>query len=166
MLIILRIQPDTEVRILTENINTGLHNYELSSLPELEELYLPRNGLKKIHKDAFSNLKYLSLIDMSRNMIQYIGTDFFHKIQIFKKLFSEKVSESFPYFISTDSNKLLDLSYCNIPALSSNMFDRMPSLHYLYLRGNQQRKIKPKLLDSLSKFNTIDPEDNPWSCSD
>lgn len=66
----------SHLRILNMENNeiSGIYRGEFCSLPSLEELYLADNRLKDIPLN-FSCLKYLQLLDVGSNYIQYLGDE-------------------------------------------------------------------------------------------
>lgn len=163
-----QLESNTEMLILSNNKINSLQSDAFSDLTELEEMYLSGNELRIIPKDVFSNLKSLLLIDLSHNKIEHIDSDTFLKNIMLLMVYLKgnmllSVSAS---FVRSPSVIKLDLSFCDIHNLSSNAFDDMTNLRYLFLNNNKLKTVGEETLNKLWTLRSVDLSGNPWSCDD
>ncbi|XP_060876025.1 leucine-rich repeat-containing protein let-4-like [Metopolophium dirhodum] len=133
-------------------------------LPELVELNLVGTGIRKLHRNTFTNNRKLAFLSLSKNPRLFVGPSF---------LVSESITE-------------LDLSECGLTTLKSVYFKSLPNLKYLFATKNQIKSLGSQFgpsgvkfvnlahnqieyinedLEAYKRLKTIDLTGNPVNCT-
>jgi len=139
-------------------------NLAFDGLPELVELNLVGTGIRKLHRNTFTNNRKLAFLSLSKNPRLFVGPSF---------LVSESITE-------------LDLSECGLTTLKSVYFKSLPNLKYLFATKNQIKSLGSQFgpsgvkfvnlahnqieyinedLEAYKRLRTIDLTGNPVNCT-
>jgi len=139
-------------------------NLAFDGLPELVELNLVGTGIRKLHRNTFTNNRKLAFLSLSKNPTLFVGPSF---------LVSESITE-------------LDLSECGLTTLKSVYFKSLPNLKYLFATKNQLKVLGSQFgpsgvkfvnlaynqieyiyedLEAYKRLRTIDLTGNPVNCT-
>lgn len=139
-------------------------NLAFDGLPELVELNLVGTGIRKLHRNTFTNNRKLAFLSLSKNPRLFVGPSF---------LVSESITE-------------LDLSECGLTTLKSVYFKSLPNLKYLFATKNQLKSLGSQFgpsgvkfvnlahnqieyinedLEAYKRLRTIDLTGNPVNCT-
>jgi len=139
-------------------------NLAFDGLPELMELNLVGTGIRKLHRNTFTNNRKLAFLSLSKNPRLFVGSSF---------LVSESITE-------------LDLSECGLTTLKSVYFKSLPNLKYLFATKNQLKALGSQFgpsgvkfvnlahnqieyinedLEAYKRLRTIDLTGNPVNCT-
>lgn len=139
-------------------------NLAFDGLPELVELNLVGTGIRKLHRNTFTNNRKLAFLSLSKNPRLFVGPSF---------LVSESITE-------------LDLSECELTTLKSVYFKSLPNLKYLFATKNQLKVLGSQFgpsgvkfvnlaynqieyiyedLEAYKRLRTIDLTGNPVNCT-
>lgn len=153
--------------------------FALSQSSSIEELDFSRNNLMELNPTAFSQLKNIIYINLSKNNLQKLPEKVFSSVGTIEELdlsynsLSELPSMIFNgtalsilhlkynaftgdlHFGIKDLQQL-DLSYNSITHVHHSMFDRMPGLTNLNLKGNGITKIQADSMLMLKSLRHID----------
>ncbi|XP_034105289.1 uncharacterized protein LOC117568619 [Drosophila albomicans] len=171
-----------KLRMLTISGNdlsavSSLHYLLKSST--IEELDLSRNNLMELNPTAFSKLSSIVYINLSQNNLQKIPEKLFESVDTIEELdLSYNSLKELPanLFNGTSMSILhlkyntftgdlhfgikelqqVDLSFNSIVHVRHSMFDKMPGLTNLNLKGNGITKIQPDSFLTLKSLRHID----------
>lgn len=139
-------------------------NLAFDGLPELLELNLVGTGIRKLHRNTFTNNRKLAFLSLSKNPRLFVGPSF---------LVSESITE-------------LDLSECGLTTLKSVYFKSLPNLKYLFATKNELKTLGSQFgpsgvkfvnlahnqieyiyedLEAYKRLRTIDLTGNPINCT-
>jgi hypothetical protein len=125
-----------EIEHLDVNVFSGLFN--------LHHINLAGNKLLELDPDIFVGLPKLESLDLSANGGLQIPTD--------------------RHFITSHSLKFLQITFCNISAVSIETFANVSALEWLDLRYNDLRRVDTKILKLLPKLSSLSLSGNPLLC--
>ncbi|XP_076354677.1 protein artichoke-like [Tachypleus tridentatus] len=113
------------------------------NLPSLLYLTIKSNHVHSIDKLAFSSLESLQGLALWDNSITSIERSMFPNTSLSQ----------------------MNLSYNKLSSLPNNIFDDMPKLEYLDLRGNQLKKLMERMLGGVwNQLETLYLSENPLQC--
>lgn len=147
--------------------------------PSVEELDLSSCNLNKLLPTAFSRLDNIVFINLAANDLQELPADLFRGIDTIEELdLSSNNITILPKNIfngtslailtlkynnigskldfGTDEVQKLDLSFNKIVSVHSSMFDKMPGLTSLILKGNMIKKVATTAFHGLKSLRQID----------
>ena len=134
----------------------------------LEYLDLDHNVIEHLEVDVFSGLHHLKYVCLANNKLQYLHSDIFLGLP---KLEAVNVGNNkrlqVPtdgHFINSHSLSSLDISDCNISALSVETFANVSALERLELSYNNLKSVDLKILKALPKLSAIYLHGNPLHC--
>ncbi|CAF1660713.1 unnamed protein product [Rotaria magnacalcarata] len=115
------------------NLNDSSWNSLMKYLPNLVTLCLSQNNfnyLKNIH------LKYLKILDLSSNGLQYIDRNIFHSLEKLYLQNNEINSLQLTFLLALKNLKELNLDFNRLTFLPEKIFQINSNLAYLSLQGN------------------------------
>ncbi|XP_032662779.1 uncharacterized protein LOC116840319 [Odontomachus brunneus] len=141
---------------------------DLDGVPELDQLFIMSNNLKRIHPHAFSHLDQLSHVDISDNNISSLTEHHFRTNQRLQVLLmnDNPVLQVLPVFrtsgliYNTFSIFRFECANCGLKNIQPGTFDEMPALNRLNLARNQLTGLPSGLLKELSSLRELDLSDN------
>nr|XP_016929534.1 protein scribble homolog [Drosophila suzukii] len=159
------------------SVMSNLH-YLLNS-SSIEELDFSRNNLMELNPKAFSQLSNVVYINLSQNSLKKLPENAFEKVTLLEELdlsynsLSELPRDIFngttlsilhlkyntfngDLHFGTKDLQQLDLSFNSIAKVHHSMFDKMPGLTNLNLKGNGIKKIQPDSFLTLKSLRHID----------
>ena len=129
----------TYLRISYSNMST-LEKKFLDRFPMLRTLIIDDNNkLKNVSRDAFSNLKHLSKLELANNSIESLDEMQFAQLKNLENL---------------------DLRGNRLKTIHNNMFSNLKKLRFLYLYRNKLSHLNLKSFVGPEKFYTIDLSNN------
>ncbi|XP_045462196.1 toll-like receptor 7 [Harmonia axyridis] len=152
---------------LDDNNLTRIESGVFTNNPHIHSLYIRRNYIEFIHKDAFSNMKYLQLINLSHNRLKYWDPDWFAgNIMAFiflpHNLIEELQDNAFKF--DTEAPPIgLDMNNNKIRKISDDAFLGVTYVHHLLFASNQLTEFGEKILKNTKTFQ-LDISDNKIEC--
>lgn len=126
-----------------------------SQLQSIVYINLSKNNLKNLPEKVFAPVSGIEELDLSYNLLSELSSDLFNGtalsiLHLKYNAFTEDLH------FGLESLQQLDLSYNSITHVHHSMFDRMPGLTNLNLKGNGIKKIQPESMLLLKKLRHID----------
>ncbi|KAJ6644277.1 Leucine-rich repeat-containing protein 15, partial [Pseudolycoriella hygida] len=126
-----------------------------SELPHVVYINLADNQLKNLPADIFDKVETIEELDLSSNAIENLPSNIFKNTSLtILSLRYNQISSELKF--GTSNIQKLDLSYNKITHVNNNMFDSMPGLTTLVLKGNSIRKIHQAAFHPLIDLTHID----------
>ncbi|CAK9800113.1 TSKU [Anthophora quadrimaculata] len=153
----------TEIQILDASVNRlrMLTNDSLASYTNLAYLYLGDNFLQEIQEGTFDNLRYLKVLDLSRNGCDSLPKNLFHLPYLQKVYLGEnKLTEQLLNRMDVKSPlTFLQLSrnrICSIPRIGP-----IPTLIHFNISDNCITSVNPEDLAPFCSLKILDLSKNP-----
>lgn len=184
---------DLETLDLTDNLIDTLGTKNFLTQERLKKLYVRKNVIKKLFKDAFKGLVSLQVLDLSYNRIAEMDPQTFSDLTglqtldltnntivsvdagVFKNMisletliFTNNELLSVPYsenFEYLRRLKRLDLSRNLIKQIANDSFHRMSELRSLNLNGNVINETDTLAFDGLVQLQFLDLSENALTVS-
>ena len=138
------------------------------NMKSLEYVSLWNNKLQHVDFDVFRELVNATYIGLTGNKLQYVHPDTFVWLPNLKTLyFGFNPDLQIPTdrnFIKSHSLSHLDISHCNVSAVSVETFANVSALKRLDLNGNELRTVDINILRALPNLSTLLLIDNPLQC--
>lgn len=152
---------------------------ELSSLDNIEKIYLMDNLLSSIENGVFDNQKYLKYLDISNNNLNYfslnntpmldyinLANNFLNAVSLYNinntkslktlMLSNNRITDIDLYvFRKFSMLETLDLKDNNV-ILKDHLFEGLSNLEHLSLRNNSVERLQPFLFSDLSNLRNLD----------
>lgn len=126
-----------------------------NKLPQVVYINLADNQLKTLPVDIFNKVETIEELDLSSNAIERLPSAIFNKTSLtILSLRYNEISSGLDF--GTQNIQKLDLSYNKITNVNNVMFDSMPGLTSLILKGNSIRKIHQAAFHPLVDLRHID----------
>lgn len=126
-----------------------------NKLPHVVYINLADNQLKTLPNDVFDKVETIEELDLSSNAIEKLPSTIFNKTSL--TILSLRYNEiSTGLNFGTQNIQKLDLSYNKIINVDNFMFDSMPGLTTLILKGNSIRKVHQAAFHPLIDLTHID----------
>ncbi|KAI8037476.1 hypothetical protein M5D96_009628 [Drosophila gunungcola] len=126
-----------------------------SQLSNIVYINLSQNSLKKLPEKAFENVTLLEELDLSYNSLTELPREIFNGTTLSILHLKYNTFGGDLHFGTRDLQQL-DLSFNAIVQVHHSMFDRMPGLTSLNLKGNGIKKIQPDSFLTLKSLRHID----------
>nr|AAK39644.1 leucine rich repeat protein GP150 [Drosophila melanogaster] len=126
-----------------------------SHLSNVVYINLSQNSLKKLPEKAFEKVTLLEELDLSYNSLTELPRDIFNGTTLSILHLKYNTSNGDLHFGTKDLQQL-DLSFNSIVQVHHSMFDKMPGLTNLNLKGNGIKKIQPDSFLTLKNLRHID----------
>jgi len=145
---------------LSDNIISRIAPSAFAGMDHLNQLNLAHNRLDKIRRDMFhDDLGFkLHKLDLSYNYIKTVSANDFENLKELKILIldgNKELAITRESFIGLRNLESLSLDYCDFEHLENNIFDQLPNLKHLSLRGNLFSSI-PKAVNSIIYLEILD----------
>lgn len=126
-----------------------------SQLESISYINLSKNNLQKLPEKVFASVSGIEELDLSYNLLSELPANIFNGTAL--SILHLKYN-TFTGNLDFGIKKLqqLDLSFNSITHVHHSMFDRMPGLTNLNLKGNGISKIQPESMLLLKKLRHID----------
>ncbi|XP_037034637.1 podocan-like [Bradysia coprophila] len=126
-----------------------------NKLPNVVYINLADNQLKTLPVDVFDKVETIEELDLSSNAIERLPSTIFNKTSLtILSLRYNEISSGLTF--GTQNIQKLDLSYNKITNVDNFMFDSMPGLTTLILKGNSIRKVHQAAFHPLRDLTHID----------
>lgn len=126
-----------------------------NKLPHVVYINLADNQLKTLPADVFDKVETIEELDLSSNAIERLPSTIFNKTSLtILSLRYNEISSGLDF--GTQNIQKLDLSYNKITNVDNFMFDSMPGLTTLILKGNSIRKVHQAAFHPLIDLTHID----------
>lgn len=134
-------------------------------LVDLRELHLNNNKIKDFISgpSVFSNLRELTVLDLSNNIITNIERHMFHGLQNLIEInLSHNKLNILPYqvFESISTIEIVDLSHNHMISFIDNFFIHNHKLRVLQLHHNSMNKVSKNMFYGLREIHTLDLSHN------
>lgn len=158
-----------------------INKYNINEVPEdifidmekINRVCLCNMGIKLLHKNTFSSLKCLMILNLSHNNLTSLPEDIFINLPKLQQLFlSYNKLNYLPEKIFKHLNNLeiLFLNNNNIVKLPDNIFNELENLNYLYLHNNNLENLPLSIMSLYlisysvknNKLNKINPIIEKW----
>ncbi|XP_052765949.1 protein toll-like [Mya arenaria] len=119
--------------------------------PDIFEIHLNDNKIRKLPQDAFTNLTNLQILDLGNNKLNSVPSSLFSGLTSLKRLnMSDNNIETLPEGIFQDLNTVATLSMTNnlFKHLDPNLFSNCIKLENLEVSGNQLTDMKYIIVNS------------------
>lgn len=126
-----------------------------SQLTNIVYINLSQNSLKKLPEKVFETATSLEEVDLSYNSLKELPRDIFNGTTLSILHLKYNTFGGDLHFGTKDLQQL-DLSFNAIAQVHHSMFDRMPGLTNLNLKGNGIKKIQPDSFLTLKNLRHID----------
>ncbi|CAG9563755.1 unnamed protein product [Danaus chrysippus] len=141
--------------------NNDLVEIDIDSrdLKMLEELYLNKNKIKKVHNVVFRDLESLLTLDLSENALQELQENYFEGLKNLKTLLLNNNELHFlasNVFKAIENLKKLDMSQTRISSITNNLFEGLFSLEILNISRSQLKTIEFAAFDRTSWIKILD----------
>lgn len=151
---------------LSGNLYPRLESKEFKGFTHLKVLILSNVSLKEIHRDTFRDLKFLEVLDLSKNLLKTLYPDLFnhnmlHSLNLAGNSFKRLAANQFetPYL------RRLDLSGCVLENISDTSFANVRFLKWLDLSDNNLKSVQMvPLFASFARIEVLIMDGNPWIC--
>lgn len=163
-------------------LNASPFSEHMLNAPSVEELDLSSCNLNKLLPTAFSRLDNVVFINLARNELHDLPAELFRGVETIEELdlssnnfttlpknifngtslailnlkYNNIESNIRPMDFGTGEIQKLDLSFNNITSISNSMFEKMPGLTSLILKGNWIKKIQQTAFYGLKNLRQID----------
>lgn len=155
--------------------NCGLeeiYDNSLSTFTALSQIILSDNNIKYISPKVFSFSPKLVEINLANNLLTTLDSKTFAKNKELGKLNLQGnpiKALSVELFISNPVLKWLDVSHCELTSLWENSKNKdkalLQNLNYLNISHNRINEVKIIEINTLSKLETLDINNNPLVCN-
>lgn len=152
---------------LSYNKLVNINDMMFTDMPNLNNLVLKGNAIRKVHHAAFAPLTDLRHIDLSFNDLEQVSAMLFHSnvyldtIRLNDNSRLKKLPmEGFSSQKSVFNVYLFDVSNCDLTDLGDNTFASMPRLTWLNLSWNNIESLSSGLFSYLSKLAKLDLSNN------
>lgn len=161
-----------ETSIVLEITNSNLHvlNAEVfHAKKDWEVLYLARNGIATIHRDAFSSLGKVVTVNLEGNLLTKLDPRTFTYCYLLDKLtlsHNPLTLEEEEPFLDANQLKYLDISFTNITDLPLNTFKLLLKLRYLNISHNLIKVLDSEVFARMLDLEVLDVTDNQFKVID
>lgn len=140
---------------LSRNNLMELNPNAFSQLTNIVYISLSQNNLQKIPEVVFNSLDTLEELDLSYNSLKILPPTVFNQtaLAILRLSYNEITGD---LRFGTNDLQQLDLSFNSIKQIHHSMFDKMPGLTKLILKGNGITKIQADSFLTLKNLRNID----------
>lgn len=163
-----RLSADIQVLDLHENILQEINRDTFTDIDllNLQRLNLSDTKLKRIHNNAFRELRILIELDLSHNELHHLSLEVFDGIDRLRHLIlsdnplKEFHAEQFPILRHL---KKLEISKCQLQKIHPLAFSNLRVLETIHVHQNLLSSIHPNTFN-LPFLKTLTLSDNPWYC--
>ncbi|KAL3265532.1 hypothetical protein HHI36_009737 [Cryptolaemus montrouzieri] len=162
---------DAEMQILDLSQNRIKHlvkdAFKAAGLINLQRIFLSRNDLTEVNRDAFRDLIILIEIDLSHNALTNLHPQTFHGNERLRVLFlsgnplNELIEKQFP---PLPHLRILDLEGCRIEYIHRDAFVNLGALESLNLKYNLLKNVSEATFMNFAHLKTLLLDGNPWKC--
>ncbi|XP_023711657.1 uncharacterized protein LOC111866701 [Cryptotermes secundus] len=156
------LQENTIELDLSNNSITIVDRDDLSKLKKVKVIDLSYNKIKSVHEDAFEHVGDLEMLNLSHNCIFNLSSNIFHSNKKLTKVHLNnnklQVSRNFrwkEHILQSTSVTHLDVSFCNIAAISSKTFSGLPNLEMLNIDGNPLTEFDVEFIQPLNNLKIM-----------
>ena len=153
---------------LEDNNIISLNDDEFGNYKMLQEVYLSRNGLRRIAKETFRGVSNLQTLDLSDNRLSSVPSNTFHDFVYLKVLNLNKnpiTRLKRNSFSDIHELETLDMQDCGIRHVSPEAFAGLKQLRQLNIANNKlttlHSGVRSVLTERLFVFRIYG---NPWDC--
>ncbi|KPJ16161.1 Reticulon-4 receptor-like 2 [Papilio machaon] len=163
-----RLSPDIQILDLHENTLRELNRDTFTEIDllNLQRLNLSDTKLRRIHNNAFRELRILIELDLSHNELRHLSPEVFDGIDRLRHLIlhdnplKEFYSEQFPILRHL---KKLEISKCQLHKIHPLAFSNLRALETIHAHQNLLSYVHPNTFN-LPFLKTLTLSDNPWYC--
>lgn len=146
---------------------TIIYNETFRGVPDLRNLELKNNKLQYIHKDAFEPTTKIGYINLEQNQLAKFNGDGIlnHLTHLRTLLMSHNTQFAFTVnasFLQSLHLIIYECRNCNSHELSVNVFEHLPNLGYIDLRGQNITDIATDAFVKNEALHDLNLSENRW----
>lgn len=146
---------------------TIIYNETLRGVPDLRNLQLKNNKLEYIHKDAFEPTSKIGYINLEQNhLAKFNGAAVLnHLTHLRTLLMSNNTQFAFSSnlaFLQSLHLIIYECRNCNSSKLSAHVFEHLPNIGYIDLRGQNITHIATDAFAKNKALHELDLSENRW----
>ena len=150
------------------NIERLTRDIFVSSMPNLQKIFLKSCGIQSVDQDTFRHLKILIEVDLSDNNMTSLGTNTFAGNNRLKTLnlsnnpITNLTAFQFP---PLPHIKTMYFSNCLIQHIDSTALANLAdSVETISLKGNRLTSLSEEVFLSTTSLKSLQLNNNPWRC--